>query len=542
MAIIMKYDKPTALRIRNFLIKQGLTIEGAYGMMANIYCESGFRANNAQNSCMTRLGMTDEIYAAKVDSGEYKNFTTDRVGWGLCQWTSSGRKTSLLTYAKEQKKSIADETMQLNYLMKELKTSYKAIFNMLTTSHDISECAKYVMTKFERPANQSDENQNKRASYGIQLFNDLEEKKRSDNIMGYTNSPLVTYTKISPNKTSPRNHIIDTITIHCMAGNLTVETCGNIFAKTSRKASSNYGIGTDGRIAMYVEEKDRSWCSSNSANDHRAITIEVANDGGAPDWHVSDKAMESLIKLVADICKRNNIKELKWSTNKSDRVNHRNGCNMTVHRDFAAKACPGAYLYEKHGYIADEVNKILGTYTTSTTTRSYLMKGDTGEEVKVLQENLNYIGYSCGKADGNFGTKTETALMKFQGSYNLTVDGKYGSVSKKTLENAVAKKKASYNTTSKFVYKSVDYSPVFDPTFYANEYSDLKSAFGTNVSKLWNHFTTHGMVEGRQAHAKFNVNIYKNRYDDLQKAFGSNLPAYYQHYCQFGEKEGRSAV
>ena len=115
MAIIMKYDKPTALRIRNFLIKQGLTIEGAYGMMANIYCESGFRANNAQNSCMTRLGMTDEIYASKVDSGEYKNFTTDRVGWGLCQWTSSGRKTSLLTYAKEQKKSIADETMQLNY-------------------------------------------------------------------------------------------------------------------------------------------------------------------------------------------------------------------------------------------------------------------------------------------------------------------------------------------------------------------------------------------------------------------------------------------
>lgn len=177
MAIIMKYDKPTALRIKNFLIKQGLTIEGAYGMMANIYCESGFRANNAQNSCMTRLGMTDEIYASKVDSEEYKNFTTDRVGWGLCQWTSSGRKTSLLTYAKEQKKSIADETMQLNYLMKELKTSYKAIFNMLTTSHDISECAKYVMTKFERPANQSNENQNKRASYGIQLFNDLEEKK-----------------------------------------------------------------------------------------------------------------------------------------------------------------------------------------------------------------------------------------------------------------------------------------------------------------------------------------------------------------------------
>lgn len=181
-----------------------------------------------------------------------------------------------------------------------------------------------------------------------------------------SNSPLVNYVRISPNKTSPRNHKIDCITIHCMAGNLSVETCGNVFAPTSRKASSNYGIGSDGRIAMYVEEKDRSWCSSNSANDNRAVTIEVANDGGAPDWHVSDKAMESLINLCADICKRNDIKVLKWSTNKSDRVNHLNGCNMTVHRDFASKACPGNYLYNKHSYIASEVNKILNGSTTST--------------------------------------------------------------------------------------------------------------------------------------------------------------------------------
>jgi len=128
--------------------------------------------------------------------------------------------------------------------------------------------------------------------------------------MGYTNSTLVSFIKISPNKTSPRNHKIDTITIHCMAGNLSVETCGNVFAPTSRKASSNYGIGSDGRIALYVDEKDRSWCSSNAANDNRAITIEVANDGGAPDWHISDKALNSLIALVTDICKRNNIKEL----------------------------------------------------------------------------------------------------------------------------------------------------------------------------------------------------------------------------------------
>ena len=176
-----------------------------------------------------------------------------------------------------------------------------------------------------------------------------------------SNSPLVSYTKISPNKTSPRNKKIDTITIHCVVGQCSVETLGNIFAPTSRQASSNYGVGVDGRIGMYVEEKDRSWCSSSGANDRRAITIEVASDTTEP-YAVNDKAFAALIDLVTDICQRNGIKKLVWSTNKADRVNHRNGCNMTVHRDYANKSCPGDYLYNRHGQIADEVNKRLGSY------------------------------------------------------------------------------------------------------------------------------------------------------------------------------------
>ena len=174
-----------------------------------------------------------------------------------------------------------------------------------------------------------------------------------------SNSSLINYTKLSPNHYSGRTHAIDTITIHCMAGNLSVEACGNVFASSSRGASSNYGIGSDGRIAMYVEEKNGSWCSSNKANDMRAITIEVANDGGAPLWHVSDKALSSLFRLLADICRRNGIKKLVWSTSKSNRVNHVNGCNMTVHRDYAAKACPGDFLYNNMQWIADETNKLL---------------------------------------------------------------------------------------------------------------------------------------------------------------------------------------
>ena len=171
-----------------------------------------------------------------------------------------------------------------------------------------------------------------------------------------SNSPLVSYTKISPNSNNPRNKPITKITIHHMAGNLSIESCGNIFAKASRKASSNYGIGSDGRIGMYVEEKNRSWCSSSAANDNQAITIEVANDGGAPNWHVSDKALASLIDLCTDICKRNGIVRLNFTGDASG--------NLTQHNYFAATACPGPYLKSKFHYIANEVNKRLGQSST----------------------------------------------------------------------------------------------------------------------------------------------------------------------------------
>lgn len=174
-----------------------------------------------------------------------------------------------------------------------------------------------------------------------------------------SNSKLVSCTLISPNKNSPRNHKIDTITIHCVVGQCSAERIGEIFKPTSRQASSNYGIGYDGRIGLYVDEADRSWCSSSAANDNRAITIEVASDTAHP-YAVNDKAYAALLDLVEDICRRNGIKKLVWSTSKSDRVNHKSGCNMTVHRDYANKACPGDYLYNRHGEIAAEVNRRLG--------------------------------------------------------------------------------------------------------------------------------------------------------------------------------------
>jgi len=166
-----------------------------------------------------------------------------------------------------------------------------------------------------------------------------------------SNSKLVNYTKISPNS-SARTAKIDRITIHHMAGNLSIEACAAVFQNTSRQASSNYGVGTDGRVGLYVDESRRAWTSSNRDNDNRAVTIEVANDGGAPDWHVSDKALEATIALCVDICQRNGIRKLNFTGDKSG--------NLTMHKWFASTACPGPYLESKFPWIAEEVNRRLG--------------------------------------------------------------------------------------------------------------------------------------------------------------------------------------
>ena len=121
--------------------------------------------------------------------------------------------------------------------------------------------------------------------------------------MAYTNSSLVSFTQLSPNHSGQRTHAIDRITPHCVVGQCSVETLGRIFLPTSRQASCNYGIGEDGHVGMYVEEKNRSWCSSSNANDQRAVTIECASDATAP-YAFKDVVYQKLITLCIDICKR----------------------------------------------------------------------------------------------------------------------------------------------------------------------------------------------------------------------------------------------
>jgi len=200
--------------------------------------------------------------------------------------------------------------------------------------------------------------------------------------MGYTNSPLVVYTKLSPNHSGKRTHAIDRISPHCVVGQLTAESLGNVFASSSREASLNYGIDKDGRVGMYVEEKNRSWCTSSNSNDQRAVTIECASDTKHPYW-MNDKVYNRLIDLCADICHRNGKDKLIWFGDKNKSLNYEPKSNemiITVHRWFANKSCPGDWLYARLGKIADEVTKRLNS--------------SEGAEDHNMQSNVNGEAYS----------------------------------------------------------------------------------------------------------------------------------------------------
>lgn len=239
--------------------------------------------------------------------------------------------------------------------------------------------------------------------------------------MGYTNSSLVNYKILTNSHSGQRDHVIDTITIHCVVGQTAADSLGYYFQKID--ASSNYGVGYDGKIGLYVEEKNRAWTTSSYANDRRAVTIEVASDTYAP-YKVTSAAYNALIKLVADICKRNGIKQLKWSTNKNERMNHLNGCNMTVHRDYANKSCPGDYLYGNMGDIAAKVNAIIGGASTVKITSDSKLRSKAycGGDSKILANlkkgtAVTHIsddgcGWSKIKAGSNTGWVQNTRLSK----------------------------------------------------------------------------------------------------------------------------------
>jgi len=183
--------------------------------------------------------------------------------------------------------------------------------------------------------------------------------------MAYTNSSMVSYTRLSPNRSGQRTHSIDRITPHCVVGQLSAESICGCFTSPSRQASCNYGIGTDGKVSLCVEEKNRSWCSSSNANDQRSVTIECASDKTEP-YAMNSKVYDSLIKLCTDICRRNGKKKLLWLGDRNKTLNYMPKSDemvLTVHRWFANKSCPGDWLYARLGDLAAKVTAALSTGT-----------------------------------------------------------------------------------------------------------------------------------------------------------------------------------
>ena len=240
--------------------------------------------------------------------------------------------------------------------------------------------------------------------------------------MAYTNSPLSTYTKLSPNHSGQRTHGIDRITPHCVVGQCSVETLGNIFLPTSKQASCNYGIGSDGRICLIVEEKNRSWCSSSNENDQRAITIECASDNYAP-YAFKDVVYQRLIELCIDICRRNGKKKLLWFADKNKTLNYNPASDemvLSVHRWFANKSCPGDWMYARMGDLASKVTAAL---SGSTTTVQPVTVSTSDNEKTIWDFLYGKIGNAYGAAGlmGNLYAESALKPSNLQNTYEKSL-------------------------------------------------------------------------------------------------------------------------
>lgn len=249
--------------------------------------------------------------------------------------------------------------------------------------------------------------------------------------MGYTNSPLVNCKVMSPNHSGQRTHAIDRITPHCVVGQLKAENIGYCFDDTSRQASCNYGIGTEGRVCLIVDEKNRSWCTSSNANDQRAITIECASDSKEP-YAFNNAVYNKLIDLCVDICKRNGKTKLIWFGDKDKTLSYKPAANemiLTVHRWFANKSCPGNWMYSRMGDLASKVtaklneNKSSESVVYSVQVGSYENKANAEDTVKKLKAaGFDAVIKSEKKVVANTDAEKKEETKKFPYKVEVKID------------------------------------------------------------------------------------------------------------------------
>lgn len=351
-----------------------------------------------------------------------------------------------------------------------------------------------------------------------------------------SNSPLIRYRLISPFQSGKRTHRIDRITPHCVVGQVSAESCAQWFQNPKSGSSSNYIIGADGGVACAVDEDCRSWCSSSASNDQRAVTIECAS-AKVPPYEMYDAVFSSLIELCVDICKRNGKKKLLWFNDKNKSLAYNPNDDemvITVHRWFANKPCPGDWLYNRLGILADEVTKQLEDKPNTAEFLDYNLVYDepfyrnlTGNTEDSLYCFFNFLGAMDNGVRGSFWFDPKYYRSRYE---DLNVA--FGDNWKTYYEHYMiwGLKEGRY---------PIDISHIFDWRFYRDKYSDLREAFGDNAGTYATHFMIYGMTEGRQASAEFSPTNYKARYPDLQAAFGDDMKSYYRHYLEYGLAEGR---
>lgn len=349
-------------KIWNFLKSKGFNDYGIAGIMGNFEKESGNNPKNLQNTFEKKLGFTDDTYTEAVDSGSYGDFVWDSAGYGIAQWTYWSRKQNLLLFVQSRKKSIGDLESQLEFFYKELSTSYAGILASVKSATSVRNASDIILTKYEKPADQSEAVKVARAASGQKFYEKyVSGKKPEKGSVTMSNSSLVDCTVLSPNHSGARTKKICKITPHVVVGQLKAEAIGGCFPQ-GRGASCNYGIGTEGRVCLIVPEEYRSWCSSSNANDQEAVTIECASDKTAP-YALNSAVYNKLVDLCVDICKRNGKNKLIWISDKQKALSYvpeDNEMQITVHRWFANKSCPGDWLYSRLGELANTVTARLG--------------------------------------------------------------------------------------------------------------------------------------------------------------------------------------
>lgn len=304
------------------------------------------------------------------------------------------------------------------------------------------------------------------------------------------NSPLVTYNKPSKNTYGPRTHAIDTFIPHVIVGQCNTKRAGDIFSAPGYKYSCTYALGNDGGCALVLDEKYAPITTSSFTADNRAITIEIASDTYAP-YKITNAALDMLIKLAVDCCRRYGKNKLVWIADKAKNKAYEpkaNEMKLSAHRFYSAKACPGDYLIGLYPVLVERVNTLLA--------------GGVAQPIPTPVKQVN------------------------------------------TVAKPIPTVKTTTNTfdviNSKF--NGVDMKPVYDFEFYYRNYPDLQKALGYDRNKLFQHFCTNGMKEARQAIATFNPVTYKANYADLANLYKNEWIKYYQHYLLCGNKEGRKGV